>query len=113
MFGDRLRRDHADVSQVAPTVDRGIAVQDLHVVASYGNSDAIAVPRYGSEVADNNDEVVRIFGSAQEGNDATLPVVAVYPLETARLEIDLEQGRLRPVEAVQVTDQVLQPPVVG
>ena len=44
----------------------------------------------------------RIFGLAQESKDALLGVVHFQPLETLAAEVNLVEGRLGPVEAVQI-----------
>ena len=59
-----------------------------------------------------SDEVPRVARAPQEGHDALLAVLAVDPLEAGRFEVDLVERRLRPVEAVQVPDEALEPAVV-
>jgi hypothetical protein len=83
----------------------GIAVKQLGVRDGVGYADAVLRPRDGGEVGGEQHGVARVPGLAEEGDDALLAVVHLQPVEPDRLEVGLEQRRLRPVEPVEVLEE--------
>jgi len=114
----RLGRNAAPVALVASPVDVRVGVAQLPIEPGRGRSHPVAAPNHGREVAHDDHEVTWIAGAADERHHALLGVPAVDPLEARRLEVDLVQGALGPVDAVEVAHQpqegtVIRPPIEG
>ena len=84
-----LGGDAPGIADVAPAVPRRIAVEDLVVHPRRRHADPVAVPGDRSEVAADDEEVVRVDTAAEEGQDAVGPVVAVDPLKSQAVEVEL------------------------
>src|SRR5206468_1012128 len=111
--GDVLCVDRSEVALAAAAVDGGIAVQDLQPAPASRDADAVARPWDGCEIAGEDQRVATIVPAADEGDDARLPVVAVDPLETRGVEVELVKRRRGAVERVQVADPAPEPQVQG
>src|SRR5580765_5687093 len=64
--GDRFGLDAAAVADVTSAVDRGIAVEQLDVVAGLGHSDAVPRPRHRSEIEDHHQAIAPILRVAHD-----------------------------------------------
>jgi hypothetical protein len=49
----------------------------------------VHLARHGSEVTADQQEILGIFGAAQERNDGILPIVKVHPFEAGIVEVHL------------------------
>src|SRR5262245_62512743 len=106
---NRLGVEPACIADVAAAICGGVAVQELLVVAELRHTDAIAAPDDRGPVQDDDEPVVGTSGMTNERNHARLVVIAIDPLESGRIEIQLEQGRLRTVQTVEIHDEPLEP----
>src|SRR5690606_8568596 len=91
----------AEIALPAAAVLARVAVQELAPVAAAGHPDLVALPRHRGEVCDDERLAPRRV-PAQVRQHARLGIVAVHPLEAARVEVALPERGLRPVDAVQV-----------
>ena len=71
------------------------------------------MPGDGSEVADDENDVVHGPPHSQKRQDALLGIVAVYPFEPGRVEIELVQSWLPPVHGVRLLHPAGEPRVRG
>ena len=106
-----FRRHRSAVSHVAPAVRGGVAVQRLNVPAGERDADAVRFPGHGGQVEDAHHAVLRVLPAAQQGDDGVVHVPEIDPLEPLGAEIHLVERRGLPVDAVQVPDELLHPPV--
>ena len=91
-----------EVAMVAPTVISGIAVQYLSPETRKGSADTVVEEGDGGEVAHNDQGLFRRTSFANEAKHTVLRVIAVDPSESGCVEVKLMQGRLGPVEPVQI-----------
>jgi len=95
----------ADVAEVGASVDGGVSVEDFLVKAGAGDADDIAFADDGCGVHDHDDEVfVMIFSVADEGKNAVVGVIAIYPFEALPMEIDFVESGLGGGNAIEVGD---------
>jgi len=95
------------VAGIRTAIVHGVGVHDFAVEARMGDTQAIAVADYGSGVDDGDDEVIGIFATADESENAVVGIVGVNPFETMPVEIDLMKGRLGGVKTVEIADETL------
>src|SRR3989338_9068298 len=106
---DAVGFDAAPVPPAAAAVlGAGVAVEHFLPVAAPGDAEAVVAAGHGGEVADDEDEVVSRAAAAEEADDTLGGVAGIHPLEAAGVEVELVQGGLGAVEAVQVGDPLLQ-----
>ena len=105
---DRLREDHAAIADIAAAVHVAVAVQQLEVGSTRRNAYPIAFAGDRREIRDRDKKILAVLRAAYERYDAVLAVVAVNPLESGRIEVDLVQRMLGPVDAVQILDELPQ-----
>ena len=79
------------VSLAAAAVKQNVAIQSFSPSAVHGRPDAIAVPRHGSEIADEESHVGMIPRPSEERDDTPFKIAAVHPLESGGFEIYLVQ----------------------
>src|SRR5262245_30345469 len=96
------------ISNAAASILRCIAVQQLSPEASVGNPQMITQPGNRSEIAHDLNFVRRRLCGAQKGNCAGIIVVAVNPLETSRVVVELVQSRIVSIDPVQLRQALLQ-----
>jgi len=77
------------------------------------HADVVAVADHRGEVADEDQEIVRVFGAADERNDARVDVVEVDPLEAGPVVVDLEHRFFPGVEQIQLAHVVVKLVVPG
>src|SRR5262249_32959590 len=106
MMLGRRRLDAAEVAQPAAPVLPGVAVQHLLPVAPAWHARPVTETRHRREVAQHQHESL-LLAAAQEAEYALLRVVGVDPGEARRTPVQLVQGRLAPVETVQVLHPAL------
>ena len=95
----------ADVAEVGAAVDGGVGIEDFLVKAGAGDADDIAFADDGCGVHDHDDEVfVMIFSVADEGKNAVVGVIAIYPFEALPMEIDFVESGLGGENAIEVGD---------
>src|SRR5207302_4279835 len=58
-------------------------------------------------VDDGNDEVFSVFAAADEGKNTVVGVVSVNPFENVPVKLDLMEGGLGGVKAVEIADEAL------
>jgi len=104
---NRIGAESAEVAHVRTAVNGGVAVEYFGVKTRLGDTDEVAFANDGSCVHDDDEEVGRIFTTANERQDAVVGVVRVQPLEPLPVEIDLMERRLGGVERVEVGDETL------
>lgn len=104
----RLLRVHAGiVSCVAAVIVLRIAIEDFLVPTGLRDAESHLVTHDGSEIADNHEEVVGIFGAANKAKQAIVAVVAIDPFEAVVFEILLKQSGFSPEHGVQIGDEAL------
>src|SRR5882762_4143361 len=94
------------VAGIRTAIVRGVGVHDFAVEARMGDAQAIAFADYGSGVDDGDDEVIGIFATADESENAVVGIVGVNPFETMPVEIDLMKGRLGGVKTVEIAEEM-------
>src|SRR5260370_33404189 len=97
----------AHVADVGAAVVGGVGVHDFEIEAGIGDTQAIAFADYWSGVDDGDDQVFRIFATADERKNAVVGVVGVNPFESMPVEIDLVKGGFGGVKPVEVADEML------
>src|SRR5438874_2342752 len=100
MGGGRLRLHRAGITEIAATVERGIAVQKLEVASGLRHADDVAIPGNGRKVHHDDHKIARIVGAPHERHHAALEVAAVEPLEAGVIEVHLMKRGLRADRAV-------------
>jgi hypothetical protein len=105
---DGARVKASRISHVASPVSRGIAVQELAIIALGRYADSIVVARNGGEVTQAYDLIILVFGSSKEDDHRIGCIAKVDPLETSPIMIEFVQRRLLAVEAVQVSNKPLE-----
>src|SRR5271165_3665667 len=94
------RVNSSEVSHSAASVVGGVAVQQLSPESARSNSQAIGQSRHRRKIAHHHDPAFRRLPFSQKGNCAVLAVVAVNPLETGRVRIELVQSLILPINPV-------------
>ena len=98
----------AQVAMAASAIILGIRIQDLFPEPSSGNAYPVVEPRYRSEIANDQYDVICGTALTDQAEDAGLRIAAVYPFETFGLEVKLVEWWLIPVKPIEVTDALLQ-----
>src|SRR5450432_201543 len=95
-FGQGLAR-----SDAVAAVSDGVAVRDRAPDSRPRNADPVARPRNGREVEGGEN---RFPGGrkTEEGDHALRAVAEVDPLESRRIEIELVESPLFPIEPIQI-----------
>src|ERR1039458_9325473 len=107
--GNRLGVASSHVAFVGAAVNGGIAVQHLAPVSLVRDADAIAAPRYGSEIARYDYRGVLIFPQAHVGEHAVVGIVGVNPAPSVGTEVAFIQCGLGAVIGVQIAYPALYP----
>lgn len=81
-------RQSAEVSLATAAVQRRIAVQRFLPGSFARDADTIVLSNHWSEITHEKEMIIRVSATAQEANDAPLKVLAIYPLETRRVEVE-------------------------
>jgi len=89
--GDFLGLHTARVSQAAPSIELGVAVEDLLPESTPGHSQAIVFPGNRRKIGHNQNHPLGIFPLPQKGNQAGIGIMKVNPLESRAAEILLEK----------------------
>ena len=97
----------SEIAHIAPSVDPGIAVEELPVEARFGDADPVAVPWHWGEIEDEDEEIFSVPGPSDKGHDALFIITEVDPFETFASEIQFVEGRLSLVYGVEVFDEGL------
>ena len=97
----------SEIAHIAPSVDPGIAVEELPVEARLRYADPVAVPWHRGEIEDEDEEIISVLGPPDKGHDALFAITEVDPFETFVSEIEFVKGRLLPVHRVEVFDEGL------
>jgi len=111
MDGKRSSLQSTEVTLTAAPVQRSIAIQNFIPRAMLGNSNPIVGSNHRSEIADEQQLVIRILTATQEADHAPLKIAAVNPGESAGLEISLVKCGLATIGGVQIAYPALQPGV--
>lgn len=96
------------VPHVATAKFTGIAVENLRVEPCFRDTHSIMAVGLRRKVAHGDDKLVRIFGTANEGNDAVTIIATVDPLEAFLGKILSVERRLITVERVERRHEMLQ-----
>ena len=75
------------------------------------DADDVALADDGSEVEDDDDEVVLSFAVAKEREDAVVAVVAIDPFEAVPVEIDFVESGFGGEGVIEIGDEFLDAPV--
>src|ERR1700710_1242834 len=84
----------AVIAEIAAAIEARIGVGDLAPTTFARNADAIAVPRHGRHVADDEDRHIALGTLTQKGEDRIHAIVADQPAEAFRYRIPSMQSRL-------------------
>ena len=95
MAGNLAAAKAGTVAQIAPAIVLRVAVEDLVVPTDLGHAQTVFHPRDRREVAGNHQEIIRVFCTAEISECALRPVMAIDPLKTLVLEIELVEGLFR------------------
>ena len=107
MAAARLGVDAAVVAGAAPTVIPGIAVEQFPPETRPRDADAIVAQRAGQEMADRKHGLLVGAPLAQKGQHLIGVIVAVNPLESARVTVAFVQGRELGIRLIQIADPLL------
>ena len=83
------RHDPRSIPKVAAAIIGGIAVRNLFVPAEFGHAEPVSGTWHRGEIARNDQIIVGVLGPADIAERAVLVVVAIDPLETGGVEVDL------------------------
>jgi hypothetical protein len=97
----------AHIADIGAPVDCRVRVQDLLIEAMPRRTNAVAFAHHRRRIDDDDHYVVRAFAMANEGEGTVVGIVAVDPLETVPVEVNLMQRGLSGVESIQIGDKVL------
>jgi signal transduction histidine kinase len=105
--GGRLDQGH-DLRSLGETVG-GLAHNfNNSLTLILGHAELVQFPRHRSEIAADQDEVLRVISPAQERDDGVLAIVEVHPLEARMVEVHLIERGAGAVQQVQCAHQALQ-----
>ena len=108
-YGSRF---HApEVAVAASSVCLRIAVQNFLPKAPSGDADAISVARNRCQVAHRKESIESRSSLSDETDNGLFPVPTVNPAKPRCFEIQFEQGRFGPVQAIHFPDPALHSPV--
>lgn len=96
------------IALLASSIHLGIAVQDLLPETATWNPNPIVMADDRSEVADDQDDVLRRASSANKAQNTMLCVVAIDPLETSRVAVPFVESRFAAVESIEILYPPLQ-----
>src|ERR1039457_5925078 len=102
VLGHGPRRNQPPVANVRSPEHFRIRIQDLFVKALLRHPELIALARHGSEVAAEQQEILRVRAAAQERDDGVIPVAEVHPLEAGVMKIHLVERRVGAVQPGQL-----------
>src|SRR3954462_15169821 len=91
----------------ASAVFPGVAVQDFLPVTTLGHSHPEITPWHGREIEYGNGCLRVCFIPPNPTDGALFRIIAIDPLEAARVRIAFMEGRLSAVGAIQVLDPFL------
>src|SRR5205807_9637064 len=96
------------INQAAAAVFLRVAVEQFIPCARLWHAQAIALTRYGSEVADENQGILWLLAFAHERDDAVVRVVGINPRKTLWMVVQLAQRRFAVIEGVEVAYKLLE-----
>src|SRR6266478_1224325 len=105
MYRHSRGADRPGVAQVAAAVEARIGVGDLAPQPGMRHADPIVPARHRSHVADDQDGLVARSTLAQESEHRVGTIVADDPAEALGLAVFAVQGRLAPIQAVEIAYQ--------
>src|SRR5579883_2342389 len=101
------------IAETAAAIFERVAVEALAIEPRQRHADAIAMARYGREVADDHRELMGIARAAEIGERALIGIARIDPLEPLGLGVELiERGELA-VEAVEIAHHELNAAMKG
>lgn len=94
--------DTAIVADVRAAVDFCVTVENFPIPTCVGDAQPIIISDDRCEVAHDYGEVVSIFRFSNIAQYAVVAIVAVDPLETVAIEVELVERLLVAVKSVQI-----------
>src|ERR1035441_3592465 len=97
LFGSVLgygpRRYAPAVAHIGSAEQLRIRIQNLLIEALLRHAELVPLTWYRSEIAADQDEVLRVAAAAQKRDDGILAIVEVHPLEARVVEVHLIERR--------------------